>query len=420
MSKKPASSPLKNKPAKTASRQGQAGSRQGKPGGTATSSVPPSGQPGPLKKNRRGGRWLFLIVVLAILGGGAWTLERIYGWPHLWWTYIDPHLPKPENPAQNALISRLEAVEKQISSSSETLAAKATGEELAALRSAHDDLKDDLDQVVTRLAAAESAVMDVRRRASAGTADDGSGLSAETLREITDRLAVLEAGDAATANLSGLVSRLDDLEMTSQRDRQALEAVRSRISTMRGAVDGTAISGVAILLSVDDLKNAIGRGDSYATTLETVARLLDGQPRAAAPLSVLRRHAQDGVATLSALQTAFSAAAAHTLTVTADEASVDQESWLGQTLKQIKRVVRISKTRSSAAPGSSEAAVFEAEARLRANDLAGAVSALAALEGAAATAMADWRTMAGGRLEVDEAVAVLRSVAVSDLIASGE
>jgi hypothetical protein len=94
------------------------------------------------------------------------------------------------------------------------------------------------------------------------------------------------------------------------------------------------------------------------------------------------------------------------------------EGVLGQTLSRLASLVTIRKI-DDAGAGTVDGALAAADTALGVGDLAAAVMALEALDGAPGDAIAEWMEMARARLAVDGAIQDLRSAAVRVLAAAG-
>jgi hypothetical protein len=249
-------------------------------------------------------------------------------------------------------------------------------------------LSDALGAQQRRLAALERALADVatEERASADPAK---------LQALADSLNALKGDDAKlAADTRALRDRLDRLEAEASRNAAA-DAARA-----------------ALVLAVSQLGAAVAGPGPYAQPLAAVAALVQGDADLGPAIATLQAHEATGVPTLVDLAGRFDA-----VSVAAARAAIvpDRPGWIGEMLAHLSRLVVIRRTGGDVAGEGPDALLARAEARLRAGDLAGAVTALSTLEDGPAEAVKPWLADARARIAVDSALASLSARAAARL-----
>ncbi len=295
-------------------------------------------------------------------------------------------------------------------------AGNAGGADVAALQAKVDALQGrlaDADQTRQRLAAAEQRLAGLEARGpSAATPRDTQQAAQQTqiLGQLSDRLAILEqrvasldttSTGAAAAEASKAVEA-ETQALTRRLDEQA--QALSRLQTTQA--QGPDRTDAALLLAVDQLRQAIATSRPYAVELATATALARDRPDAATALKPLEAHATAGLPSLAVLAERLEALAPALTTAAATPVDDD---WRSEMLAKIRGLVSVRRvgSRAAAEGGGAEAALAEAEAALRASDLAGAVTALRKLDGAAAETAKPWLADAEARLAAETSVASL-------------
>jgi len=257
------------------------------------------------------------------------------------------------------------------------------------------ELRERLAALETRLAASEQAEAELRRRAEASPA-----------RANSQAIAALETRiEALVRDLAAARARVGEVATTTAARQAAQEAAQEM-----------ARDGEALALALGQLADAVGRGVPYTDALEMVRGFAGNLgPRAAAPLDTLATFAPTGVSTRLNLQFLFPDMARR---VVSAYAPAPQDRLIDRLIRKVRSLVSVRPMGESggalpAADVDPGRLVAIAETRLQADDLAGAVAALAELEGPAAEAAAPWVAEAEGRLKALEALRALRSLAVA-------
>jgi hypothetical protein len=181
--------------------------------------------------------------------------------------------------------------------------------------------------------------------------------------------------------------------LASRRDARTAAALTAT-TTLRQDLAAQQATVTTLTRQVAALAKASGRVARVAQIEAARAALDAGRPLGALPGAppALARFATTAPPTEAALRLAFPAASRAALAVsrpsTAGQPLLDRLWTRAQNLVTVRQGDRVILGDPAAAP------LAKAAARLHAGDLAGAVAALGALEGPAATAMAPWRDQA--------------------------
>lgn len=238
-----------------------------------------------------------------------------------------------------------------------------------------------LDEIQRRIAELENRLGQPGGSNSPSAASGASNSSAGTdLAALADRL-----GD----RLSHLEARLDQTDA-----RQVTAATASEQRASLG-------------LAVAQLSEAVRRGEPYLEPLAMVGRLA-GDP-AHGLIATLEPSAATGLPTLDRLVERFP-----DLARDAKAAAIagEAQGWLGVVNTFLARLIVIRATDGS---GDFDAALAEAERRLAARDLGGALDAVSILGGPGAIVLAEWRRDAEQRRDVERALNALSLQAIGAL-----
>lgn len=283
--------------------------------------------------------------------------------------------------------SRFLAADEAVAKSAQRI--KILEDEMAVLRQglAGASRADALDALAKRLSDTEARLIELAAQPS-GTGAEGSTVAVQALDALraqsTKRMSALEKDNVALRNV---VAALD----------RRLGAIEKRPVIMPGSSHGN-----ALVLAVGQLREAARGPARFGSALTAVTALAGKDGALQAPIAVLKRHAEKGVADLTELRLEFDRIAGGI----AHEAFVPKgEGWVNRTLRGLARMVNIRQTGSDAAKRDDEnGRVVRAELRLAAGDLPGAVAALEGLTGSAAEIAASWLAQARARIAVDAAI----------------
>ncbi|HYE00943.1 MAG TPA: mitofilin family membrane protein [Alphaproteobacteria bacterium] len=328
-------------------------------------------------------------------------------------------------------------------------------------------------QLAARVTALQTAFADLEQRLAAAEAGRGQGqgqgqgqapAAAVDLAPLTERLDRLEqaagqaAGSAAApaapaappVDVAALESRLGDLQNRLQALTpvvERVEALSGRIDTVERGAQGAVqplqsevqrLAGVVqeqggrlaaterqltsanmaddagFALAVAQLRAALAASAPFAVQLAAVEKAADGDAGFAQRVEPLRARAESGIPTVVALRQRFAEAADAARRAQAASGVAD---WGDRALAQLGSLVTIRRSGDDGAVGGSlESVLARAEARLDADDLAGAAEALDALPAeAAAPEMTQWLEAARARVAAERLAADLTSAAAARL-----
>ena len=332
--------------------------------------------------------------------------------------------PDPETAASLAALGeRLAALESSTPAEARPDAGLAAlRDRLAALETGGPDPAA-IDALRDRLTALEGAapksarateLLALRDRVASLEGDVAGAAQKADLAVLSDRLAQLAAAlgdvdvDAALAALGeegrqfeesivALTERIAEAERRTARDAEGASAAR------------------ALVLSIGQLRVALAGPAPFASELTRLEALAAGDQAVAGAIAGLWRDAGRGIPTRALLAARFEATLRAALR--ADAAATGD--WTGRVLARLSGVVSVRRTGEDVPGDAAEAVLARAEARLEAGDLAGAVTAMAALDGPAAAAVAQWLGDARARLAAEQALDTLDAYAVALLADDG-
>jgi hypothetical protein len=296
------------------------------------------------------------------------------------------------------------------------LATRALEDRLAALERRQSQTAPpprDTDPLLERRLAQLEAQVAAAPSARTGVAPD---------EDTAKRLAQLESrmGSVETSDLSSKLTAADAaLRVENERLAGRLAELERRLAAVqelaaKGARDGGRRTDAQILAGVQ-LRDAVGRGGSFAPELAAFAALVKDDAGYAEAIALLKAHAERGVVPHHELVRRFPPAAA-----AAARAALapDGADWLSRTLARLASVVTIRRVGEDVGGDKPDAMIARAEARLQADDLAGAVAALEGLAGPPAAALAAWLADARAALAVDRGLALVSRRALAAASAS--
>lgn len=249
-----------------------------------------------------------------------------------------------------------------------------------------------IDDVAQRVTALEQTVNDQNRvdpRAVAALTERNQQLS-DQLAQMQEQLDAVTRNSADAATVLKLSQRLEGAEAALRESQNRRDNVQ------------------ALLLAVGQLREAVNQGAPFQAELQTL-RALSGED--AAPVAeALGRHAEQGIPTRLTLQDRFRAIEPEIIRA---ELHAEGGGWWNETLDRLGRLVTVRRIDGEAAGQSTSAIVARAQQRLAAQDFAGALEELAALEGAAAETAAPWMADARARLAAERSLSELTSQVVA-------
>ncbi|HWK46615.1 MAG TPA: uroporphyrinogen-III synthase [Stellaceae bacterium] len=266
-----------------------------------------------------------------------------------------------------------------------------------------------------------------------------AGQPQPSLADLAQRLQTLETAVTGRASRDSVTTVQKDLaaqqaalaELARKLDGSGVQGLSDAVQALIADQRRLAVSVAELSQHVDKLEGQ-GAGQASAARTDQVLLLASGQLREAlagsgpydAPVAVLRavapddadlgrslqvleRHARTGIRSRALLIDDFAALEPTILL----PAPIAGDSWAQRALQRVEGLISIrrvdggnSGTGTTAAPaGTPDRAVAGAEAALKAGDLAGAISALQALQGPQAQAAVGWLAEARNRIEAERA-----------------
>jgi uroporphyrinogen-III synthase len=243
--------------------------------------------------------------------------------------------------------------------------------------------------VERRLAALEARASEAPPAARAGADPE----VARRLAQLESRVAATEASDHAAeaalrAENSRLAAQLADVE-------RRLAALQERSAARRAD---------SHILALAQLRAAVGQGGPFAAELAAFEAVAAEERGYAEALAALKSRAERGVAPRRELARRFTAVAA----AAARAANVPESGdWVSRMLARLHTLVSIRRIGEDVPGDKPDAILARAEARLQADDVAGAVAEVEKLTGPAAASAATWLADARASLAVEQALADL-------------
>jgi hypothetical protein len=309
------------------------------------------------------------------------------------------------------------------------------GGALAALRAEADALKSEVANIKSRVGAGderlsgvEARIDELAQRLGQPFADAAAPAQpaaepapavpdlSQPVAELDQRLGRMESDLQRLDRLEGEMQRLAGMEQGLVGVQSAVSEVRSEVQTAVDRAEQQASQPAATVLAVNQLADALGRSGGYARQLEAVRVIVGDNANLKEPLDQLEAWAGAGLSTLAQLQGEFPAVAQQ---VAQSEVQSGGEGWLDDVTNRLTSLVTVRRVGDAAlASGGTDAALVQAEAALKAGDLAGAVQAVESLQGQAAEAASPWLAKARDRVAAEKALADLRLAAIAQLDAA--
>jgi hypothetical protein len=255
-----------------------------------------------------------------------------------------------------------------------------------------------LADLAQRQAALQQRLSGIEERLAGTASSRAQQEEAAALRQLADRVALLEQRapqGAEPGQLAALADAASTLNAGMAELRARLEKLEARIGEAEGSP-----AGAALLLALGQLRGALDSGRPFAAELATVKRLAQARPELGPAIDALSGAAASGIASLGALTQRFTQEVAPALL----RAPPPPESeGIGERIMaRLRSLVVIHRIGDTHDPV--ESAVERAEAALNGNDLAGAVAAIEALPAPEAAPVEPWLTAARQRLAAAQAL----------------
>ena len=378
--------------------------------------TPPEPQPGTETAERlRGGRRLpaaLMGAALVIAGAGATLLARDH-----WMPLVDSEYGQRDDAALKALERRMAELEA-------AAAARPVAPPPGLGPEALTPLAESLAALEGRVAAlTDSAV------AAADLAESEASVNALGARldqfaaEMVDGAALATAIAEGTQRTEDLAARIEDLAARpdSAPEISTLTQQVAALTVARKESAATANADAALSLAVLQLRQALQGSGPFAAELGLLRDLAASGALAegaelSASIAPLAAHAEAGIASLARLQAEFPTAARAALTAARGGAG---DGWWAGVVRRLSKLVILRPVGHVEGAGAG-AVLARAETWVRADDLPAALEELAALEGPAAEAVAQWRAAAAARAAARQALAGLGGLLAARLSAAGD
>ncbi|MBV9860960.1 MAG: hypothetical protein JO267_02310 [Alphaproteobacteria bacterium] len=303
-----------------------------------------------------------------------------------WAPHVMPLLPwnSQDTSADAAMSRRLDAIEQR----------------LAAAEAGEAQLKSALDSVSGRLDRAETA----RSTAQQSAASQG--------QQLEQRIAALETKVAAFPAMDP--AALTAMQQDLRRLDGAVADMATRLASLEkaaNAVRGADETDAALTLSLLQIREAVQLARPFADEYDAFVKLARNRPDIAAAAAALAEPAKQGIASRALLTRQLDDLERQIATASTPVAGDD---WTARAWTQLRGLITIRRV-GSAAPGGPEATIETARQALAAGDLAGAIAAIAGLNGADAAAAEPWLRMARARLQVEAALDKLQQLLLARL-----
>jgi hypothetical protein len=238
----------------------------------------------------------------------------------------------------------------------------------------------------------------------------------DQLTRLSNRVSALENrpapdASAAVAPLAGQVQQLD--ARIDQIDKLLVQLTRD-------AANNAESPQRVLMIALASLGNAISTSRPFAAELASVEALGQNRKGWAASLQPLEAPAKTGIPSAAVLTQRFADDVAPAILRAAANAPNSQQSLGDAMLARLKSLViirRVDGNGGSTSSNPTDQAIDEAQAALNKSDLAGAVKALGALNGAAAKAAQPWLQDAQQRIDAEQSLAKLSQDIAGDMAA---
>jgi uroporphyrinogen-III synthase len=233
--------------------------------------------------------------------------------------------------------------------------------------------------------------------------DELAMLLRRDLSVLEERVEKLESrGTVTPGETSALKGDLTSLSQRLEAAESALKKSASREEAARGP----------LMIAVGQLREAIRSGSPFLAELQAITQLSGGQGRFGVLIDSLGPLAATGVPKLTELKKNY----AELVPVINRASALPAGGGLwSEVVNKLSSVVSVRRTDGETAKGSGALPVTaRAGARLDADDLAGALAELAALDGGGAAKAAPWLEQAGRRLKAERTAAEMLSLALGN------
>ena len=361
----------------------------------------------PIENTGSGGRVVALFVALVFIAGGIFATAS-------WW------VPRATQLIQSAGTSNTDTVltsadtapisppsapriQDPVPTTETNTPSVANTGELDALRR---EFADRLDSIEQREGLDDSSVVSL---------SDTISSQARQLAAVSARIATLEAAIGNSARLEDLNNRIAVLEGRSA-DAASVLSLSNRVANLedvsrRAVAEQTA--EVALLMATSQLREALITGRPFSSELETTKALSERVLDITLNDAAFMTYATRGIPSVSELQNQFGEIAAQAVRAAAIPDGTS--GWLRQSLDRLLSIITVRRVSGDVAGNSATAIVARAESRLDSGDIAGAITELGALAGAAAEAANPWLSFARARVAANQEITTITNKVLASM-----
>ena len=365
-----------------------------------SSSVPETGPGKPASTSKDGGSGgsggfaLWLVVIIALVGGGAFVTKDV------WLPMAQPYLAKipgmggAQTEADPGAASPVDVLGERIAALEQKVASSAANDgAMASLKAEKDRVQAEMNKALARISDLERRLKEVREMAQAVTSSTGGDI-----------------------DLSPVMSRIDQLEDSGRRTTEQLAALATQVDTGLQSASASSGDGKAsgLVLALVQLRDTALSGQPYAAQLNAFRILAGDNADYVAAASQLTGSADAGLPTAEELSDVFSHVAGDIISL----ARSQDGDWLEQAAARMSSLVSIRRTDGQSGDPV-EDAVAEIEASLTARDVRSAVQVASGLSdvltGEARSLLEGWLLDAKARASAERALNAIHTSALAGL-----
>ena len=313
--------------------------------------------------------------------------------------------PAPQQPDLAPLQTKIEALDKNVAD------LRSFGEQLTKrvddVTSTDAATVERIDTLTSAQAEAEQRLNERAQQLADRVAATESTLNAKVADLAQAQTALGDLQSAVASQTSDLAATKQTLDQNEQQSSQAAAAVQDRVASVEKTVTDRMDQdrgGIATAVALTDLEQALSDGSAFPTAQAVLASAGKTDPTIAKAAALLQDSAADGVATTEALAEQLAA-------LDQPAATGGSQDWVEQTRANILGLVTVKRADGTPVGGPTGAKSDEsgqAQAKLAAGDLAGAIAAVQARPDADAEPVAAWLAKAKARADAQAATELLR------------
>lgn len=341
---------------------------------------------------------VFIVLGLAVLAGAG------YATAPFWLDKIKPYLPAAlKDPFEDPRLVKIAEQAKDVGRLEQARALDA-----AAIKNLNEErarFSQQLTVLMKRLDEQDRSLKSMQKMIQATTPPSAAVDANKSISRLSNKLSRLEKNAGALDEMLRRISRLE-------KDEQAIANITRRLIKLEAAgprsVD-TVTEASAMVLAVNQLRDALRRPASFAKELGMVKRLAKNNPDMLKAIAVLEPLSAKGVPTIATLRSRFQQTAQDVVKASGKAA---ERSWTDRVMNRLKGLVTIRRV-GEKGDASPEGLMARAEELLKDGDLIAAVEAFDKLTGKAAEAAQPWLKAARSRVAAERALASLHVQAVA-------